>query len=184
MKIMDEKRIALSVTELVRFAAGAGNIDARYGGDATGALSKGAAVHRRLQREAGGLYLPEVALSGSVSLDGIEYLLSGRADGIIDTPEGSVTVDEIKSTRLSPALLSPAVHEMYFAQGEVYAFLYSVIHRLDRMAVRLTYYHTETDKIYRTVREYSLKESRGGRNCSLRKKTNIAGGACRRSLPL
>ena len=184
MKIMDEKRIALSVTELVRFAAGAGNIDARYGGDATGALSKGAAVHRRLQRESGGLYLPEVALSGSVSLDGIEYLLSGRADGIIDTPEGSVTVDEIKSTRLSPALLSPAVHEMYFAQGEVYAFLYSVIHRLDRMAVRLTYYHTETDKIYRTVREYSASELKERVILLLRKAAAAVTAVCERKLIL
>lgn len=160
MKIMEEKRIALSVTELVRFSVGAGNIDARYGGDVTGALIRGSAIHRRLQRDSGGLYVPEVPLTGTVNLDGYEYILSGRADGIIETPDGAVTVDEIKSTRIAPALLSPSVHEMYFSQGEIYAFLYSEYKGLGRVSVRLSYYHTETDKIYRTTREYSAAELR------------------------
>ena len=80
MKIMEEKRIALSVTELVRFSVGAGNIDARYGGDVTGALIRGSAIHRRLQRDSGGLYVPEVPLTGTVNLDGYEYILSGQTE--------------------------------------------------------------------------------------------------------
>ena len=158
MKVTGENRISLSVTELVRFAASGGDIDLRFAGEHRRAMNIGAAVHRRIQKSAGALYVPEVTLSNTTVFDGIEYTVSGRADGIIETPNGEITVDEIKTTHIPPEMIASDVHEMHFSQGAVYAWFYCFDKGISDVAVRLTYYDTEQDKIYKTVREYGAKD--------------------------
>ena len=158
MKVTGENRISMSVTELVRFAVSGGDIDLRFAGEHRRAMNIGAAVHRRIQKSAGALYVPEVALSHTATCDGIEYTVSGRADGIIEAPDGEVTVDEIKTTHIPPEMIASDVHEMHFSQGAAYAWFYCFDKGLDSVNVRLTYYDTEDDKIYKSVREYSASD--------------------------
>lgn len=158
MKVTGENRISLSVTELVRFAAAGGDIDLRFAGEHRRSMNIGAAVHRRIQKSAGALYVPEVPLSYTTVCDGIEYTVSGRADGIIETPDGEVTIDEIKTTRIPPEMIASDVHEMHFSQGAIYAWFYCFDKHLGDINVRLTYYDTEDDKIYKSIRDYSASD--------------------------
>lgn len=59
---------------------------------------EGSRLHRMLQKEAGSLYQKEVSLKIEVPLNGHNYCVEGRADGIFVKETGQVVIDEICRT--------------------------------------------------------------------------------------
>ncbi len=108
------------------------------------AMADGAKIHRRLQREAGAYYDPEVSLSCTTLLDGIYYTVSGRADGVIRTSEG-IVVDEIKCVRGTRFSEPPS--DVHLAQMKCYAYFLCVRDELDTVNGRITYYNIDNEKI-------------------------------------
>ena len=77
------EQVRLAVRQLVEFLLQSGDIDSRFGG--FDRANEGARIHRRLQKQAGEGYRPEVFLSATREVDGIRYTVEGRADGILRT---------------------------------------------------------------------------------------------------
>ena len=74
----------------------AGSIDSRHVSEHT--PQEGSRLHRMLQKEAGSLYQKEVSLKIEVPLNGHNYCVEGRADGIFVKETGQVVIDEIKTS--------------------------------------------------------------------------------------
>lgn len=138
--------IRLSVRELCERALIAGDLDLRPGMSRRPSFERaavGAAVHRKLQKEAGKAYFAEVSLSNTTLYQGISYEVSGRADGIIETDP--VTVDEIKT--VSRRAFSKPPRVLFDAQVKCYAYFLAKKRNLSHVQTRLTYYCTEDDSI-------------------------------------
>ena len=141
---MDNVRI--SVRGLVEFVMRSGSIDNRSAGiDPVQAMHDGTRIHKKIQKQGGDGYQPEVPLSLSVALDGLTLTVEGRADGIIVQESGEVWVDEIKSTSLPVDTLEADGSELHWAQAMCYAHFYAMENSLERMTVQLTYCHVDAE---------------------------------------
>lgn len=136
--------VALSVRELVEFVLRRGSLDSRFSG--TDRALEGARIHRRLQKAAGDGYEAEVSMHAVRVVDGIEYVLDGRADGIFK--QGDLTViDEIKTTAARTELLTEDFNPLHWAQVKFYAAFYCADNALDEICVQVTYFQIDTQEI-------------------------------------
>ena len=148
--------VQLSVRALVEFLLQRGSIDSRHTG--FDRALEGARAHRRLQKAAGEGYAAEVPLLDTPTVDGISYRIEGRADGIFQDEQGTVTIDEIKTTTVSASAITEDMNPCHWAQGMVYAAIYGSQQHLDNLNVQLTYYQLDEDTIVRFVRHFSHQE--------------------------
>lgn len=143
---MENKQVALqvSIRHLVEFVGRKGSISSDFA-PTTRAL-EGTRLHQLVQRKQGPNYQSEVALTYVYTLkNGINIMLSGRADGIIKE-NNTITIDEIKSTMKElPHLLEP--NPVHLAQALVYAYIYMHDHDLEEINVRMTYIQVESEEI-------------------------------------
>ena len=150
-------QLRLPVRQLVEFLLRTGSIDNRFTG--FDRANEGARIHRKLQKAAGEGYEAEVFLSAERMVEGITFIIEGRADGIFTDPEsGFVTIDEIKTTAIPADEIQEEMNPCHWAQGMLYAAIYGEQQGLERLAVRLTYYQIDTDEILRFTREFSIRE--------------------------
>ena len=149
------EQVHLPVRQLVEFLLQTGSIDSRFSGFDRAA--EGARIHRRLQKAAGAGYEAEVYLKQEYSAAGVDYLIDGRADGIF-TADGLVTVDEIKTVTIPSEQITQDMKPVHWAQGQVYAAIYAAQHSLAEMAVRLTYFQVDEEKIIRFTRRFTAAE--------------------------
>ncbi len=137
--------LTMSVRELCALAEGPRDLDLRRhsGSPSLSSALLGTSIHTRLQKEAGGLYTPEVSLVHTVLYKGIGFEISGRADGVIT---GDVlTVDEIKTVKKKAFRSPPA--SAHTAQLCCYAYFLCAERGLDSIETRLTYYCVEDGEI-------------------------------------
>lgn len=154
---MDRKIIRISVRNLVEFILRSGDIDNRRGSFADKeSMAKGSRIHRKIQKQMGGLYQAEVALSHKIEYEEFSILVEGRADGIIDE-EDVVTVDEIKGVHRKLSSLEEPL-EVHLSQAKCYAYFYGVEKGRENLKVQMTYCNLETEEILRFERTYTLKE--------------------------
>ncbi len=136
--------IVLSIRALCEFLLRSGSIDSRFSG--LDRAAEGSRIHRRLQKQAGPDYTAEVPLRLDVEADGFCYRLSGRADGLLDTP-GGLVVDEIKTLGGSIQHLAEADYPAHWAQGYCYAHILCQQRGLAHCGVQLRYVSAETDEM-------------------------------------
>ena len=137
----DEARacITMSVGELCTYALSCGDLDLRPGMSrkySPARAAVGAAVHRKLQREAGVGYQSEVSMTHTELFGDLSFEVSGRADGVIEGEP--LTVDEIKTVK-KRAMLQPS-DPRHEAQMKCYAYFLCVERELSEVQGRLTYY--------------------------------------------
>ena len=148
--------VELSVRELCQGALKSGDLGGNHFGTVE-AMTDGGAIHRKLQAEAGGFYNPEVTLHHTSSYGGIDFTVSGRADGVIRHKDG-LEVDEIKCVRGYEFFLEPS--EIYLAQMKCYAYFLAVRDELAEIRGRLTYYNIDTKKTRYFRYRFSVDELR------------------------
>ena len=148
--------IHLPIRQLVEFLLRTGSIDSRFTG--FDRANEGARIHRRLQKAAGEGYQAEMFLSAEREACGIAFTLEGRADGIFTDENGTVTIDEIKTTTVPYEEITEELNPCHWAQGMVYAAIFSSQQGLDALAVRLTYYQVDTDQIQRFTRQFTRQQ--------------------------
>jgi len=142
---IDRAAVVMSVRELCAYALMGGDLDLRPGmGKHFSAerASLGAAVHRKLQAEAGVEYTPEVTLSHAVLFRDLCFEIDGRADGILKTDP--ITVDEIKTVSARAFSLPP--DPLHDAQVKCYAYFLCCERGLETVCTRLTYYRIEDER--------------------------------------
>lgn len=151
--------VTLPIRQLVEFLLRSGSIDSRFTG--FDRANEGARLHRKLQRAAVKEftdYKAEVALTQKYGCCDVEYTLEGRADGIFTDTDGTVTVDEIKTTMLPAAQITGDQSPEHWAQAKIYAAIYARQQQLSNMRVRLTYYQVEEEKIYHFAKDFLAEE--------------------------
>ena len=146
----------LPVRQLVEFLLRTGSIDSRFAG--FDRANEGARIHRKLQKAAGEGYQAEVFLSAEREACGIAFTLEGRADGIFTDENGTVTIDEIKTTAAPTDAITEDMNPCHWAQGMVYGAICAEQQELETLDVRLTYYQVDTDEIIRYTRHFSAAE--------------------------
>ena len=148
--------LTLPIRQLVEFLLRTGSIDNRFTG--FDRANEGARLHRKLQRAAAkefSDYQAEVALTQEYGCCGIHYTLEGRADGIYTAADGTVTVDEIKTTALPLEKITGEQSPEHWAQAKVYAAIYAGQHQLSVMQVRLTYYQVDVEQVLYFTKTFS-----------------------------
>lgn len=153
----DTKIIKISVRNLVEYVLRSGDIDNRrtQAFEKT-AMQEGSRIHRKIQRRMGPDYRPEVSLKHMVDQDQFQILIEGRADGIIEKPEG-VTIDEIKGVYKDLSYLEEPV-PVHLAQAMCYGYFYCFDHTLAGAVIQMTYCNMETEEIRRFQVEKTFEE--------------------------
>lgn len=151
------RTIRISVRNLVEFVMRGGDIDnRRTSGAEKDAMQAGSRIHRKIQRRMGAGYRAEVAMRHLVEMERYEILIEGRADGVMETPDG-IVIDEIKGMYLDLARLEEPL-PVHLAQALCYAYMYSCDHDLPQIGVQVTYCNLETEEIRRFLREQTREE--------------------------
>ncbi len=102
----------------------------------------GSRIHRQLQdAHEEDDYESEVYLKASATIAGQDYLIDGRADGVLTTDAG-VTVEEIKTSARSFAHLPQNTTDRYWAQAFVYAHYLCEQRDLTDITIDLIYVDT------------------------------------------
>ena len=153
---LEQPVIRISVRSLVEFILRGGDIDNRIAGTDKDAMLLGGKIHRKIQRQMGADYHAEVSLKQEVACDGFLLLIEGRADGIMDTPQGPV-VDEIKGIFQELDTLKEPIL-VHLAQAKCYAYIYARQNGLEEIGVQMTYCNMETEEIKRFQSTYAFEE--------------------------
>lgn len=153
---LDNCSIELSVRELCIRGCMKGDLEG-YKRVNIDSLHLGSLIHGRIQRSAGVFYSPEVTLENTFEYDGIYYLVSGRADGVIKK-DGKFTVDEIKSVKPFDFFAPPK--EIHLTQLKCYAYFLACKEDLSHISGRLTYVNVDTEKIKYHNYEFRFDELR------------------------
>lgn len=154
------EQIKISVRNLVEFILRSGDIDNRYGKAAQKeAMQEGSRIHRKIQKQMGSSYQPEVALKIQVGREQYTIAIEGRADGVI-VEEGHVTIDEIKGVYQDVSLMEGPV-PVHLAQAKCYAYIYALQNQLSEIAVQMTYCNLDTEEIRRFQENYLFAELEG-----------------------
>ena len=153
----EKKVLKISVRNLVELVLRSGDLDnRRTSGTEKTAMQEGSRIHRKIQRRMGADYRAEVVLKHEVEADQFQILVEGRADGIIEKPEG-VTIDEIKGIYMDLSYLTEPF-PVHLAQAMCYGYFYCFDHRQNGAVIQMTYCNIETEEIRRFHVEKSFEE--------------------------
>jgi len=106
----------------------------------------GSRIHRMLQKRGGEAYQSEVFLKETTRLNEIDFIIDGRADGVIKTDQG-IVIDEIKTVTCDYEDISEDMNITHWAQAYGYAYIYAKQHACSDIIVQLTYYQIDIDEI-------------------------------------
>lgn len=153
-----EKKLDLSVHQLVDFLLRKGDIDSRIYNKTS--MSEGTRLHASYQRRQSNEYIAEYFLTHTFEVDGFSVTLSGRADGIIERPFFAI-IDEIKTSVIDNEEFFNSQKEWHLGQAKVYALIYALDNDYKNMGVRLTYINQLNDKQLIKEFKYSVEELNG-----------------------
>lgn len=148
--------IRISVRNLVEFIKRSGDLSRTGGARDKEAMLKGSRVHRKIQKQMGGLYRAEISLKKETEYEDLILLVEGRADGIFiedDLP----WIDEIKGIYKSLGTLEEPI-EVHRAQALCYAWIYMEKNDLEQIGVQMTYVNLDTEEVKRFREIYTRAE--------------------------
>lgn len=155
----EKQNIKISVRNLVEFILRSGDIDNRRSRAMQAeAMQEGSWIHRKIQRRMGASYHAEVPLKIEIPRKNYQFVIEGRADGIIK--EEMITIDEIKGIYMDLSYLEEPVG-VHLAQAKCYAYMYAQQESFApdvKMGVQMTYCNLDTEEIRRFVKQYTVRE--------------------------
>lgn len=156
---MEKPIVRISVRNLVEFILRNGDLVSGSGTSDKEAMLKGSRLHRKIQRQMGSHYQPEVSLKKDTEYDDLILRVEGRADGIFLQDE-QFCIDEIKGVYKKLELMEEPVL-VHRAQALCYAWIYLDAHDLEKIDIQMTYAHLDTEVIKRfreTLTRAELKQ--------------------------
>ena len=156
---MEKPIVRISVRNLVEFILRNGDLVSGSGTSDKEAMLKGSRLHRKIQKQMGSHYQPEVSLKKDTEYDDLILRVEGRADGIFLQDE-QFCIDEIKGVYKKLELMEEPVL-VHRAQALCYAWIYLDAHDLDKIDIQMTYAHLDTEVIKRfreTLTRAELKQ--------------------------
>ena len=175
--------VRISVRNLIEFVMRSGDIDNRFRDNAR--MIEGIRAHQAIQKKYGDNYKSEYSLKNSTIIDDVEFIVEGRADGLLKEKDGFV-IDEIKSTSRMLSEID-GTNKLHWAQAKCYAYFYALDNNLENISITLTYVSVEDystiifkesfsfdelkDFYYRLLNEYLNFSKILARNLSKRNQT-------------
>ena len=156
---MGKPIVRISVRNLVEFILRNGDLVSGSGTSDKEAMLKGSRLHRKIQKQMGSHYQPEVSLKKDTEYDDLILRVEGRADGIFLQDE-QFCIDEIKGVYKNLELMEEPVL-VHRAQALCYAWIYLDEHELEKIDIQMTYAHLDTEVIKRfreTLTRAELKQ--------------------------
>lgn len=156
---MEKPIVRISVRNLVEFILRNGDLVSGSGTSDKEAMLKGSRLHRKIQKQMGSHYQPEVSLKKDTEYADLILRVEGRADGIFLQDE-QFCIDEIKGVYKKLELMEEPVL-VHRAQALCYAWIYLDEHELEEIDVQMTYAHLDTEVIKRfreTLTRAELKQ--------------------------
>ncbi len=152
----NKKELNISVRNLVEFTLRTGDIDdSKASGDSSSSMKAGQLLHKKLQKKAGSAYHAEVPLRHVISFEDYDFVIDGRADGIVfDDEENPILIDEIKGVHRD-VLQIEEVDLVHKAQAMFYGYFVCLKYDLDGIDIQVTYGNLD-DKSY-SVKEELLR---------------------------
>lgn len=120
-------------------------------------MVEGTRIHQHIQKQYKEGDRKEVYLKTEIAHEGLIFRIDGRCDGLLTGEDGSVTVEEIKSTAgpLEPAFEGREVH---WAQAYMYAYMICLAQELTSIEVKLTYVRRGGEEQRSLYRQLSKEE--------------------------
>ena len=109
-------------------------------------MNEGSRLHSVYQTKQSNNYMPEYPLAVSLTVDEIDILLEGRADGIIKRSDGSYVIDEIKTTVEELKTFHEDNLEWHLGQAKCYAYMFAKLNDLEFVGIKLTYIRQGKEK--------------------------------------
>ena len=156
---MGKPIVRISVRNLVEFILRNGDLVSGSGTSDKEAMLKGSRLHRKIQKQMGSHYQPEVSLKKDTEYDDLILRVEGRADGIFLQDE-QFCIDEIKGVYKKLELMEEPVL-VHRAQALCYAWIYLDAYDLEKIDIQMTYAHLDTEVIKRfreTLTRAELKQ--------------------------
>lgn len=156
---MEKPIVRISVRNLVEFILRNGDLVSGSSISDKEAMLKGSRLHRKIQKQMGSHYQPEVSLKKDIEYDDLILRVEGRADGIFLQDE-QFCIDEIKGVYKKLELMEEPVL-VHRAQALCYAWIYLDAHDLEKIDIQMTYAHLDTEVIKRfreTLTRAELKQ--------------------------
>ena len=156
---MEKPIVRISVRNLVEFILRNGDLVSGSSISDKEAMLKGSRLHRKIQKQMGSHYQPEVSLKKDTEYDDLILRVEGRADGIFLQDE-QFCIDEIKGVYKKLELMEEPVL-VHRAQALCYAWIYLDAHDLEKIDIQMTYAHLDTEVIKRfreTLTRAELKQ--------------------------
>ena len=156
---MEKPIVRISVRNLVEFILRNGDLVSGSSASDKEAMLKGSRLHRKIQKQMGSHYQPEVSLKKDTEYDDLILRVEGRADGIF-SQDDRFCIDEIKGVYKNLELMEEPVL-VHRAQALCYAWIYLDAHDLEKIDIQMTYAHLDTEVIKRfreTLTRAELKQ--------------------------
>ncbi|EPY06279.1 DEAD 2 domain-containing protein [Paenibacillus alvei TS-15] len=144
-------QVKIAVRPLVEYVYRSGDLDSGF--RAGTALTEGTKAHQQVQRTYGEADQKEVYLSAEIPCGDLLFVIDGRCDGFLVEEDGSVVIDEIKSTSGEIPQTLEDTYPVHWAQAKCYAYMYAREHEPARMKIQLTYVQVVTGEQRRFQQE-------------------------------
>lgn len=146
-----QKKINVSVRDIVDYSMNRGDIEARGGMFIKDSGLDGTLTHVHFQREMIKIhgkeqFLKEVYVYHEISNEEVICAITGRIDGILRITESDINkiyLYEIKTTVKNINDILPADHPHHLGQAQCYAYLYMLAKELKTINIRLVYVNRE-----------------------------------------
>ncbi len=143
--------IKISVGDLVKFIHASGDLESKN--KAHEARKRGLLLHEERQETYQPTDQKEVHITFEHQTDAYRFKLQGRIDGLREI-DGVKTIEEIKSTETSLALIEEQTFPAHLMQAKVYGHMLCQQDNLAGIQVQLVYVHYPTRDIKTFVRYY------------------------------
>ena len=144
------KKIGISVRNVVEFVYRSGNIDSGY--MSSNRAREGIRIHKKIQamskkqaKLSGGTYESEFSLKHAFQYKDYEFVVEGRADGILILDD-KVSIEEIKSTTKDIDEIVDDPEHWHWAQAKCYGYMVCVDAALSNITMALTYCNVEIEQ--------------------------------------
>lgn len=145
----------IGIRQLVEFVLKKGDLVENKNSQNT-ALA-GARIHRQIQSHRSTDYESEVYLKKTVTMNGQDYIISGRADGISMT-DNAALIEEIKTSDQAYEDLSENTNDLYWGQVKVYGYLLLQDEAYDEVTLQLTYFQVTTEKVTKVKQVFTKSQ--------------------------
>ncbi|MGG6313630.1 ATP-dependent DNA helicase [Paenibacillus macerans] len=137
MKRLASEAVKIAVRPLVEYVYRSGSLESGF--RTAVSLTEGTKAHQQVQKQYSEQDQKEVYVSAEIPCGDLLFVVEGRCDGLLAGEDGSLTVDEIKSTAGDLAMIDVDTYPVHWAQAKCYAYMYAKANGLSQMGLQLTY---------------------------------------------